>query len=124
MSGKVTIEDLSAFVDGDNSSSWNSGGFPRQWIEVDLTTPSTIETIRLLTGQSPAGETVHSVLGRGPGETKARVLHVFEGPTTDKQWLSHTPDTPWQNVQFVRIETIASPSWVAWFEFEAIGWTN
>ena len=114
----------SAFVDGDYSRGWNSGGFPPQWIEVDLTAPSMIRTIRLRTGQSPAGETIHVVLGWGPDETKARVLHVFEGHTTDRQWLSHTPDTPWQDVQFIRIETIASPSWVAWFELETIGWAN
>ena len=114
----------SALVDGDYSRSWNSGGFPPQWIEVELLAPSTIETIQLLTGQSPAGETVHIVFGWERGETMARVLHVFEGPTTDNQWLSHTPDTPWPNVRFIRIETIASPSWVAWFELEAIGWAN
>ena len=114
----------SALVDGDYSRGWNSGGFPPQWIAVDLTTPSTIRTIRLRTGQSPAGETIHVVLGWGPDETEARVLHVFEGHTTDRQWLSHTPETPWQNVRFIRIETIASPSWVAWFELEAFGWAN
>jgi len=112
------------FVDGDYTRGWNSGGFPPQWIEVDLQALSTIKTIRLLTGQSPAGETIHIVLGWGPDDAEARVLHVFEGDTRDKEWLSHTPETPWPNVQYIRIETIASPSWVAWFEFEAIGWAS
>ena len=61
----------SALVDGDYSRGWNSGGFPPQWVEVDLTAPSTIRTVRLLTGQSPAGETIHVVLGWGPDETEA-----------------------------------------------------
>ncbi len=28
--------------------------------------------------------------------------------------------TPWQGIQFVKVETVASPSWVSWKEIEII----
>jgi hypothetical protein len=103
-------------IDGDPRTAWNAGEYAPQWIEVDLGSPRSIEGISLLTAQSPKGETTHRVLAKAaPGEPY-RVLHTFTGVTTDGQWLSYSPSTPWQGVRFLRVETIESPSWVAWRE--------
>ncbi len=107
-------------VDGDEATYWGSGDLPPQWIEVDLGAPATITEIRLRTSQSPAGDTVHRVLVRGEvGELV--VVHQFEQLTGDGDWLVYTPEAPLEKVRAVRIETVESPSWVSWFEVQAIG---
>jgi hypothetical protein len=74
-----------------------------------------------LTSQSPSGATVHRLLGRGVGTGGAFVLlHVFEGETTDSMVLRVAPDDPWLGLRSIRVETVESPSWVAWREIEVI----
>jgi hypothetical protein len=108
-------------VDRDSGTLWNSGDFAPQWIEIDLGSPHDIQGIQLVISQSPAGETEHRVLGRGPGAADALVLlHTFAGPTADSQTLSFAPDVPWSNVQSIRVQTVRSPSWVAWREIRIL----
>jgi len=107
-------------VDGQGGSGWLSGDGPPQWIEIDLGAPATIETLRLLVDQSPSGRTVHVVSG-GASRTKLKQLHTFDGTTAGGAELSWTPSKPLTGIRFLRIETTRSPSWVAWFEIEAIG---
>jgi hypothetical protein len=107
-------------VDGDRSTDWVAGDGPRQWIEIDLGAPATIETLRLVVSQSPAGRTVHAVSG-GPSRTALTKLHTFDGTTDYGDVLTWTPPKPLTSVRVIRIETTISPSWVAWLEIEAIG---
>ncbi len=109
-------------IDGNSATLWNSGGPPPQWIEVDLGAPYTVAGIRLTAAMSPSvGETTHRVLGKGPGTSEEYVLlHTFSGPTADQDVLSFTPETPWPGIQYVRVETVESPSWIAWYEIEVI----
>jgi len=107
-------------VDGLAGTQWGAGAHPPQWIEIDLGGPATVSEIRLLVAQFPDGETVHRVSGRGPtGEYQT--LSELRGFTRDGDWLVYTPESPLEGIQFVRIETLASPSWVAWREIEVIG---
>jgi F5/8 type C domain len=106
-------------VDGSSSTSWNSGGGAPQWIEVDLGSPHNVAAIRLQASMYPNGNTDHRLLVRGPSGS-FQLVHEFIGPTTDQQWLEYRPATPLKNVQVIRVETVRSPSWVAWFELEAI----
>ena len=110
-------------VDGKWEVGWNSGSFAPQVVEIDLETSSTIHSIRLLTGQSPNGETHHLIFGWPVGETEPVLLHEFEGFTTTRQWLSYSPDEPWEQIERIGVGTASSPSWVAWFEIEVIGTT-
>jgi hypothetical protein len=48
-------------------------------------------------------------------------VHRFEEFTTSGHWLTFRPAQPLKNIQFVRIETIKSPSWVGWVEIEVMG---
>jgi hypothetical protein len=108
-------------VDGDLGTSWSSGGEAPQWIEIDLGQAYDIREIRLLPSQYPAGATVHRVRGRGPGTGGNFVdLHIFEGSTEDSIWLEFTPNSPWLGIQVIRIESVASPSWIAWREIEIL----
>jgi hypothetical protein len=107
-------------VDGIPGSDWGSGAPPPQWIEVDLGAPAQITQIRLEVTQYPNGRTVHRILvGAAPGELSE--VHRFDRQTRSGDWLIFAPEAPLQNVQFVRIQTDVSPSWVGWIELEVIG---
>lgn len=107
-------------VDGDFGTLWNSGGGPTQWIEIDLRNPATVTTIRLTVSQYPSGATIHQIWTRGSNGS-LELLHEFKGGTTDGQTLEFIPTAPLAGIQFIRIVTVASPSWVAWREIEVIG---
>ncbi len=48
-------------------------------------------------------------------------MHEFAGPTADGDVLEVSPPEPWTGLQYIRVETIESPSWVAWREIEVLG---
>lgn len=110
---------LEQAVDGIFSTWWGAGDFAPQWIEIDLGAEYAVALIRLGISQDPAGDTRHQVWGWGMGE-EARLLYEFEGMTRDEQVLEYTPPEPWQGIQYIRIVTLASPSWVSWREIEVI----
>ncbi len=116
-SAELTTEPAANSVDGDPSTRWGSGQFAPQWIEIDLGAPVAVAAIRLGVDQFPDGNTVHTVLGKPPGGSY-RELHVFSGSTTTGDVLEYLPPTPWEGIRYLRIETSASPSWVAWREIE------
>ena len=109
----------SALIDGTANSSWNAGGPPKQWVQIDLDEAMTIGKFRLTVAQSPAGDTLHE-LWVGPRAKELSLLHTFEGYTKDGDVLEFQPDAPVENVRIIRVVTVKSPSWVAWREIEAL----
>ena len=107
-------------VDRDPGTIWSSGDFPVQWIEIDLGAPFDISRIRLIPSQFPEGSTVHKIYGRGP-DGELVLLATLEGNTADSVPLEYAPPDAWTGIQVIRIETAASPSWVAWREIEVYG---
>jgi len=105
-------------VDG-SANEWISGGGPTQWIEIDLQKPATVRSIRLVVAQYPDGETVHRLFVKG-SSGQYHLEREFSGFTSDNQVLEYAPDAPLTNIRFVRVETVSSPSWVAWKEIEVI----
>lgn len=110
-------------VDGDPETAWNAGGFPPQWIDIDLGAPATIREVRLRVGQSPVlGDTRHFVLVRGPGtDGEEYLFHEFEGKTANNIWITARPEDPLSGIDHVRVVTGESQSRVAWFEIEVLG---
>lgn len=106
-------------VDGLFNTWWGAGDSAPQWIEIDLRIPSQIAGIRLTISQDPAGHTVHRVWGR-PANGKMQLLHEFAGNTIGDQLLEFVPPQPWEGFQFVRIETVDSPSWISWREIQVL----
>jgi hypothetical protein len=104
-------------LDGRADSAWNAGTFAPAWIEIDLGAPATITGVRLLVSQSPAGETIHEVIGISPTGI-VRPITDFRGVTRDGDWLTHVLTTPALDIQVVRVATRVSPSWVAWREID------
>ncbi len=106
------------YINDENTSTyWGAGQPAPQWIELDLGEELTVNEIRLLTSQSPAGDTVHEIRVRG-ADSAYETVHRFESFTEDDQWLTFTPEIPLENVQYIRIYTLSSPSWVGWREIE------
>jgi hypothetical protein len=104
-------------VDGDADTIWSAGGGPPAWIEIDLGASVAIGEIRLLASQTPAGETHHRVsCTTGPGAALV-LLADLTGHTADLDQLVVTLQAP-ATCRFIRIDTLASPSWVAWREIE------
>jgi hypothetical protein len=108
-------------VDGNLESVWIAGSHPPQWVEVDLGGAYRVTAIRLLVSQSPAGATHHQVFVRGPQSRAGTLVVEFRGDTADGDWLEFVPDPPLENVRYVRIETVSSPSWAAWREIVVEG---
>jgi hypothetical protein len=104
-------------VDGSSGTSWNAGGPPVRWIELDLGAVKSIKRIRLLTNQDIPGSTTHKVLiGNSP--SPATVVSTIAGYTSDSMWLDvDFPSGPWSG-RYVRIQTYAGPTWVSWREIE------
>jgi parallel beta-helix repeat protein len=123
--GKATIASAalpegqpSLAVDGHFNTYWNAGNFPIQWIEVDLGATFTVGGLSLAITQLPDGFTSHRVTARETVDGPSVLLHQFTGQTTDTQVLSVELLPAAQAVRFVRVETTASPSWVAWREIQ------
>jgi hypothetical protein len=106
-------------VDDSVDTIWNAGAGPVQWIQVDLKGTYRVTEIRLLVAQYPNGDTTHRVQIRSSGAFQT--VHEFQGATQDNSWLVFHPDTPLENVTQVRIQTIVSPSWVAWRAIQVYG---
>ena len=108
-------------VDDNADTPWIAGDGPVQWIEVDLQGTFRITEIRLLVSQYPAGDTTHRVQVRPSSAAAYQTVYEFQGSTNDNDWLVFKPDVPLENVGQIRIQTIASPSWVAWREIQVHG---
>jgi hypothetical protein len=70
--------------------------------------------------QFPAGFTRHRVFGRASGGAES-LLAELAGDTAAGQWLERSPPHGWSGVRYVRVETVESPSWVAWREIQVFG---
>jgi hypothetical protein len=109
----------SGAVDGSTTNWWGAGAPAPQWIQIDLSEPSTIGSIRLVVSQSPEGDTRHQVWV-GPTLEDLFLLHTFQGYTVDGQVLEFKPEDPIENVRIIRLTTTESPSWVGWQEIEVL----
>ena len=107
-------------IDGRIDFTWNAGRHPPAWVEIDFGRDVPITTIRLLPSQSPSpAPTVHRILGRGNGAMVETLLVELTGSTEDNRWIE-APLEAVARVRYVRVETVASPSWVAWREIDVV----
>jgi F5/8 type C domain len=108
-------------IDDNAGTQWIAGDGPVQWIQVDLQGTYRVTEIRLLVAQYPAGNTTHRVQVRASSTGAYETVYEFQGSTNDNDWLVFKPDMPLENIGQIRIQTIASPSWVAWKEIQVYG---
>ena len=121
VSRNMAGSDGSLAIDGDRGTSWNSGFEAPQWIEIDLEGEYDIKEIHLVIDQYPPGLAHHRLKVRGKG-TNGDLIEVqdFKGEMTSGQVLSFVPQEILKGIQFVRIESVSNPSWIAWSEIEVI----
>eukprot|EP01116_Phalansterium_solitarium_P004955 TRINITY_DN161_c0_g1_i2.p1 TRINITY_DN161_c0_g1~~TRINITY_DN161_c0_g1_i2.p1 ORF type:complete len:451 (+),score=161.84 TRINITY_DN161_c0_g1_i2:113-1465(+) len=105
--------------DGNNNpfqeGNWNAGAGPEQWIEGNLKSVQKVKGISMECDQFVEGRSYHVVtVGKDPNPTQ--VVATFDGNTKNKQILSAN----WQemDIQYVRITTTVSPTWVAWTDIQ------
>jgi hypothetical protein len=107
-------------VDGDTDSPWISGAGPPAWIEIDLGQTMMVAGVRLSVAQDPPGRTHHRVTCRAARGGDVTLLGDLRGRTAELDVLVAAPEAP-ASCRFVRIDTLVSPSWVAWREIEVEG---
>lgn len=109
------------FLPLDKVSRWNSGGYAPAWIEADLGSQRTLDSLMLVAHQTPNGETVHEIWVSnepiGEERSKAKLVHTFKGETADGQELKYK-FAAGLSARYVQILTTDSPSWVAWLNID------
>ncbi len=109
--------------DGDENTNWNAGDYATQWVEVDLGKVYSLSALQLLIAQSPQGDTQHQIwVSNGPIRSStgsATLAGTFGLLTDDFQWLKKTLNNT--SGRYVQVRTIASPSYVSWYEIEVYG---
>jgi len=102
-------------VDGDPLTGWAARAFGPQWIEIDLQSPITLLRLQLRASQSPTGNTTHRIYVGGVDKVYS-LIHEFNGVTSNNDELSYVLPSPMSQIRYIKVETVQSPSWVAWFE--------
>jgi hypothetical protein len=103
-------------IDGLSETQWGAGDSAPQWIEIDLGTVRSVDEIHLLVAQFPEGDTHHRLLVAG-ADRVFTLAREFERSTAQGDVLSFVPASP-VNARYVRVESVESPSWIAWSEIQ------
>jgi predicted amidohydrolase YtcJ len=105
-------------VDDNLETHWGAGADAPQWIEIPLDREQRVVSVRLVVDQFPAGPTTHLVFGRRAGGEM--VLLAEHTADTEMFEVLEVPIDDPTEVVAIRIETIESPSWVAWREIDIV----
>jgi hypothetical protein len=120
-SASLPEEPASQAVDDNLATQWGAGDSPVQWIEVDLQGDYRITEIELVVAQWPEGDSQHLIQVRASGAEAYHTVHEFQGFTRENDRLTYKPEQALENVGQIRIQTLSSPSWVAWKEIQVFG---
>lgn len=101
-------------VDANPDTGWVAGEGPVQWIELDVGAIRTITGMRLLVDQDPSGPTVHRIYAGAESSPSQLVIEL----SGDTAWGDELAVTGPFEARYIRVETVESPSWVAWLEIE------
>ena len=104
-----------AALDGDPVTAWHAAFGVPQWIEIALDQPSTVRQLMLVVAQATEGTSRHMIQVAEVGGVY-QVVGIVDRITADGDTIVFRPTTPLQNVERIRIETMASPSNAGWYE--------
>ena len=107
-------------TDGDLETVWNSQNFPAQWISIVLDGLYLVERIEMVVAQAPPGPTTHILWVDNGSGVRTRFRHLSEIYTQDGQTLAIEMNPP-RPTKEILIQTLDSPSWVAWREVRIFG---
>ena len=113
-------ESVQYAIDGDPETVWSAQNHPAQWISITLDDLYLAERIDLVVAQAPAGPTTHFLwLDNGSG-VRTRFKQLTDIFTEDGQTLTIDIRPP-RPVREILVQTLESPSWVAWREVRIYG---
>ncbi len=107
---------VSNINDGSFTTSWESGASATQWVMFDFITSKSINKIRFLPAQNPSGRTVHNIYV-GDSISSLKLLVTIDQITQKDVWVEAPLLSP-INTHYLKVETVESPSWIAWKEIE------
>ncbi|MXZ23085.1 MAG: hypothetical protein F4Y84_21270 [Caldilineaceae bacterium SB0665_bin_25] len=107
-------------TDGDPETVWNAQNFPAQWISIALDGLYLVERIELVVAQAPSGPTTHILWVDNGSGVRTRFRHLSDIYTEDGQTLAIEMKPP-RPIREILIQTLDSPSWVAWREVRIYG---
>ena len=114
------LDSVHRAFDGDLETVWSSTHHPAQWIAITLDDLYLVERIDLVVAQAPAGPTTHLVWIDNGSLVRTLFRRLPNIHTENGQTLTIGFDPP-QPVREILIQTLDSPSWVAWAEVKAYG---
>ena len=116
----VDTEDAHLALDGDPKSYWSSDQHAPQWFSVVLDDLYLVDRIEIVAAQAPAGPTTHELWLESGSGMRTLYKRVTDVHTEDGQTISVDIEPP-RIISGVSINTLHSPSWVAWREVRVFG---
>ena len=116
----VDTEDAHLALDGDPKSYWSSDQHAPQWFSVVLDDLYLVNRIEIVVAQAPAGPTTHELWLESGSGMRTLYKRVTDVHTEDGQTISVDIEPP-RIISGVSINTLHSPSWVAWREVRVFG---
>lgn len=121
-SSASTGNSSSGAFDGNLNTAWNAVNYAPAWISVDLGATSNVSHIVFNVAQNPNGNTVHEIYSSADG-LNWQLVETINSFTTDLMEFTRFY-TNLNGVRYIKIQTISSPYWVAWFEISVFGTQN
>lgn len=107
-------------TDNDTETVWSAQNHPAQWISITLDTVYLVERIQLIVSQAPPGPTTHHIWLDNGSSVRTQFRQLTTLLTMDGQLLTIDINPP-RPVKEVLVQTLESPSWVAWREVRIYG---
>ena len=115
--GEETVQNA---IDGDLETIWNSQNLPAQWIAIALDDLYLAERVELVVAQTPAGPTTHVLWVDNGSGVRTFFRRFADVHTEDGQTLTIEFNPP-RPIKEILIQTLQSPSWIAWREVRILG---
>jgi hypothetical protein len=93
-----------------------AGGYAPQYVQLGLPGQYNITSVFLQVNQYGYGYSEH-LLYVGSNLPDLTLAANFSGVIIEGQWINTTFNPPLTGVQYLRLNSISSPAWIAWYKF-------
>lgn len=115
-SASTSYEPITAAFDGNLTTNWCTPYYSG-WVQVDLQSKLTVNTLRLYVNQAITGYTEHEI-SVSPDNTNWTLVKNLKSNTSNNQLLEFKFSPSLSDVRYIKINTPVSTSWVAWYEIQ------
>ena len=113
-------ESILLAIDGNLETAWSSQNHPSQWIAVALDDLYLVDRIDLVVAQAPPGPTTHVLWHDNGSGVRTMSRRITDFHTEDGQTLTFEFEPPIPLAEIL-VQTLDSPSWIAWREINVFG---